>query len=33
MLLAALDCYTWSFSESLLLPSQVFAGKQYIYNK
>ena len=33
MLLAALDCYTWSFSESLLSPSQVFAGKQYIYNK
>ena len=33
MLLAALDCYTWSFSESLLSPSEVFAGKQHIYNK
>lgn len=29
-LLASLDCYTWSFGERLLSPSQVFTGEPFI---
>ena len=31
MLLAALDCYSWAFGESLLTPTEVFGSKKFSF--